>query len=201
MSFLAHALVVMLVAAGILLLAGTAVFFVTRGYLRRRWRGIRTHVATRGAVATWSMAVAWRERSGARLTPEELSQGSPAHARRRMWAAIEDAEEAVQHADTVNASVAELPAVCRSLRTVGGELDQLLQLERRLPASRGRPDEVRAQVAEVIQASRDVQLAALRAAGDANQPQLRSLVRDARDEVEIVASTLRRMGAAQPHET
>jgi hypothetical protein len=117
-----------------------------------------------------------------------------------MWLAIEDAEAAVGHADTVDAPVAELPAVCRSLRRVGGELDRLLRLERRLPLAQGRPDPLRAQVAEVMQAARDVQMAALRAGSDATEPQLRSLVRDARDEVEIVAAALRRMRSVTPHQ-
>ena len=57
-----------------------------------------------------------------------------------MWVAVEDAEIAVAHAESRDAPVAELPSVCRSLRTVAGELDGLLRLERRLPAGtrRGR---------------------------------------------------------------
>ena len=53
-----------------------------------------------------------------------------------MWVAVEDAEIAVAHAESHDAPVAELPAVCRSLHGVAGELDGLLRLERRLPAGR-----------------------------------------------------------------
>ena len=96
--------------------------------------------------------------------------------------------------------MADLPSVCRSLHTVASELDGLLRLERRLPRGADRTDGVRAQVAEVIAASRDVQAAALRAGSDATEPQVRSLVRQARDEVDIVSAALSRMrSVAQPH--
>jgi hypothetical protein len=198
-SFLAHAFIVLIVGGGLLLVAGAVSFLAARRYLRRRWHRVRSHAATRGALTTWSYVADWRERVGARATPEELAGGTAARARRKMWSAIEDAEAAVRHADMIDAPVAELPAVCRSLRTVGGELEQLLRLERRIPMGAGRPGGVRAQVAELIRAGRDVQAAALRAGSDATEPQIRSLVRDAGDEVAIVAaalSRLRSIGAA-----
>jgi hypothetical protein len=85
------------------------------------------------------------------------------------------------------------------LRRVGGELDQLLRLERRLPAGQDRPTAVRAQVAEVINAARDVQSAALQACGDATAPQIHALVRAARDEIEIVGAALSRMRSVASH--
>jgi hypothetical protein len=193
MSFLAHVLVIMVIAGGMLLVAGAAMYFVARRFIRRRWHGVRTHVATRGALAAFSLFAAWRERVAARRTPEELSQGTAARARRKMWISIEDAEAAVHHADSIDAPVADLPAVCSSLRAVGSELDQILRLERRLPPAQDRPDTARMQVAEVIRAARDVQRAALQASSDAQEPQLRALARDARDEVEIVAAALSRL--------
>jgi hypothetical protein len=117
-----------------------------------------------------------------------------------MWVAVEDAERAVAHADAHDAPVADLPAVCRSLRTVAGELDGLLRLERRLPSGSRRSDDVRGQVAELIGAARDVQAAALRAGSDAAAPQVGSLVRQARDELEIVSTALARLrSVAPPH--
>jgi hypothetical protein len=90
--------------------------------------------------------------------------------------------------------VGELPAVCRSLRQVAGQLDTLLRLERRLPPTpSARPDALRTQVAEVMTAARDVQSAALHACSDANQPRIQTLVRDAGDEVQIVAAAVARM--------
>jgi hypothetical protein len=135
---------------------------------------------------------------GARATPEDLSRATAARARRRLWVAIEDAEAAVHHADATGAPVAELPAVCRSLRQVAGQLDTLLRLERRLPIGPNRPDAVRVQLAEVVHAAHDVQAAALRASSDATEPQIRALVRDARDELEIVASALSRLRSLSP---
>jgi hypothetical protein len=117
-----------------------------------------------------------------------------------MWVAVEDAELAVTHAEGRDAPVADLPAVCRSLRTVASELDGLLRLERRLPSGAGRSDALRVQVAELIGAARDVQAAALRAGSEAAGPQVRSLVRQARDEVEIVSTGLARLrSVAPPH--
>jgi hypothetical protein len=92
--------------------------------------------------------------------------------------------------------VAELPAVCRSLQRVADELDGLLKLERRLPPGA----DVRRQVAEVIGAAHDVRAAAVRAGSDATEPQVRSLVRHASDEVDIVSTALAAMrSVARPH--
>ena len=113
----------------------------------------------------------------AQTTPSELSRGSAARVRRRMWVAVEDAESAVAHATEHDAPVAELPSVCRSLRVVADELDALLRLERRLPAGTARTGDVRRQVAEVIDAAHDVQASAVRAGSDATEAQVRSLVR------------------------
>jgi multidrug resistance efflux pump len=149
-------------------------------------------------VATASWAGAGREWLGARVSPEAGSRGTATRARRRLWAAIDDAEAAVNHADATDAPVADLPAVCRSLRTVAGQLDTLLRLERRLPLTQARPDAVRVQVADVIRAAHDVQSAALRASSDATEPQIRALVRDASAEVELVAAALARMRSISP---
>jgi hypothetical protein len=199
-KFLGDLLLIVVILGGSALLLLAAGILVARHFLRRRWRSVKSHPATLGVLATASLVTAWRERAGARVPPEALSLGTASRVRRRMWVAIEDAEEAVQHADAVNAPVAELPSVCRSLRVVGTELDGLLRLERRLPRDQGRPDNVRAQVAELITAAREVQLAALRSGGDATEPQLRALVRDARDEVDIVASALARLRSVTPHQ-
>ncbi len=148
-------------------------------------------------MAAVAVAAAGRERYSARRTPEQVSRGAASRVRRRMWAAVDDAEHAVAHADAMDAPVAELPAVCRSLRSVAGELDALLRLESRLGSGR-QNQPVRAQVAELVAASRDVQSAALAAGSDATEPQLRALVRRATDEVEIVSSALGRLRTLVP---
>jgi hypothetical protein len=199
-TFAAHVLEFLLIAGVVVLAVLAVTFFVARAYVRRHWRLVRGHVATRGVLASLAWLAAGRERFGTRATPEELSRGTAARVRRRMWVAVEDAETAVSHADAHDAPVAELPAVCRALHTVAGELDALLRLERRLPRGAARTDAVRTQVAEVISAARDVQAAALRAGSDATEPQVRSLVRQARDEVDIASAALARLrSVAPPH--
>ena len=193
MSFLAHVLVVLAIAGVVVVLGGVAVYFALRRVVRRRWRLVGSHVVTRHVMAGASAVTAWGERRRARASFDEVSRAGAGRVRRALWTSIEDAEAAVAHADARNAPVAELPAVCASLRRVGGELDHLLRLERRLPAGQGGPAAVRAQVAEVINAARDVQSAALRACGDATAPQIHALVRAARDEIEIVGAALSRM--------
>jgi hypothetical protein len=190
-SFVAQVLLIVVVTGLVVLAAGVAAYVV----LRRRWRRIRNHAATRGVLATLSMVSTWRDRFVGRAVPEVAPRGPAGRARRRMWAAIADAEEAVQHADSLDAPVADLPAVCRSLHRVGGELDHLLRLERRLP---GRSDAISAQVADVVHAARDVQAAALSVCTDTTEPQIRALMRQARDEIEIVASTVSRLRAITP---
>jgi len=198
-TFAAHVLEFLVIAGLVAALGLAAAFVIVRSYVRRHWRLVRGHVATRGVLATLALLAAGRERYAARATPAEMSRGTAARVRRRMWVAVEDAEDAVAHADAHDAPVAELPAVCRSLRTAAGELDGLLRLERRLPTGATRTDAVRLQVSEVISAARDVQAAALRAGSDATEPQVRSLVRHARDEVDIVSAALSRMrSVAQP---
>jgi hypothetical protein len=198
MSFVAHVLAFLLIT-GLVALAGLAVaFLLARGYLRRHWRLWRGHVVVRGLMAGLAALAAGREWYGARATPDEMSRGTSARVRRRMWVAVEDAEHTVEHANSHDAPVGELASVCRSLRSAAGELDGLLRLERRLPFGPHRPDAVRRQVAEVIGAARDVQAAALRAGSDAAAPQVRSLVRQAAEEVAIVTSALSRMRSVAP---
>jgi hypothetical protein len=191
-----HVLEFFLVAGFVVALGLVTAFFVARGYVRRHWRLLHGHVAVRGVLATVALVAAGRERYAGRATPEDLSRGATARVRRRMRVAVEDAEIAVAHAESRQAPVAELPAVCRSLQRVADELDGLLKLERRLPAGA----DVRRQVAEVIGAAHDVRAAAVRAGSDATEPQVRSLVRHASDEVDIVSTALAVMrSVARPH--
>ena len=200
MTFLAHVVEFLLAAAVVAALAFGVAFVLVRAFVRRHWRVARHHPVVRGVLAGLAVLAAGRERYSARLSPTELSRGSSARVRRRLWLAVEDAEQAVAHADAHDAPVADLPAVCRSLRSVAGELDGLLRLERRLPSVSRGSDAVRVQVADVISAARDVQAAALRAGSDAASPGVRSLVRQAADEVEIVSTALARLRSlAPPH--
>jgi hypothetical protein len=198
-TFAAHVLEFLLIAGLVVALGLTAAFLVARSYVRRHWRLLHGHAAVRGILATVALLAAGRERYAGRATPEDLSRGAAPRVRRRLRVAVEDAEIAVAHAESRDAPVADLPAICRSLQRVADELDGLLRLERRLPPGSSRAD-VRRQVAEVIGAARDVQAAAVRAGSDATEPQVRSLVRHARDEVDIVSSALATMrSTARPH--
>ena len=198
-TFVAHVIEFFLIAGLVVVLGLVAAFLLGRSYVRRHWRLLHGHVAVRGVLATLALFAAGRERVVGRATPEDLSHGAASRVRRRMWVAVEDAEIAVAHAESQDAPVAELPSVCRSLHGVADQLDKLLRLERRLPQGSSRAD-VRRQVAEVIGAARDVQAAAVRAGSDATEPQVRSLVRHARDEVDIVSTALASMrSVAKPH--
>jgi hypothetical protein len=189
-----------LVIAGLVVGGTLAVaFMLARRYVRRRWHLVRRHPLTRGAMAAGAFVLAGRERSWTRATPDQLSSGSAARVRRRMWVAVEDAEKAVAHASSHHAPVADLPAVCRSLHGLAAELDGLLRHEHRLPAGTHRTDALRGQVAELIGAARDVQAAALRAGSEAAEPQVRALVRRAAEEIDIAAAGLARLrSVAQP---
>ena len=200
MSFLLHVIEFLLIVAVVGAVALAVAFVVARRYVRRRWHLVRGHVAWRGVLAGFALAAAGRERYWARATPEQLSSGSSARVRRRMWVAIDDAEAAVAHASSHDAPVADLPSVCRSLRDVAGELDGLLRLERRLPRGVQRADTLRTQVADVITAARDVQAASLQSGSEAAEPQIRTLVRRAGDEVDLVATAVSRLRSlAPPH--
>ncbi len=198
MSFLAHVLEVLVIAALVGALALAVAFVAVRRYVRRRWSLLRGHPVTTGVVAAGAFATAGRDHYWTRVSPEQLSRGNPARVRHRMWVAVEDAEKAVAHASAHDAPVAELPSVCRSLRGLADELDGLLRHERRLPRGTVRSDGVRRQVAELISASRDVQAAALRAGSDATEPQVRALVRRAAEEIDIASAGLARLRSL-PH--
>ncbi len=189
---MAHVLEFFLIAGVVVAIGVAAAFFIGRRYVRTHWRMLHGHVVVRGVLAVLAVLAAGRERYAGRATPEDLSRGATPRVRRRLRVAVEDAEIAVAHAESRDAPVAELPAVCRSLHGVADELDGLLRLERRLPPGTSKAD-VRRQVAEVIGAAREVQAAALRAGSDATEPQVRSLVRHARDEVDLVSTALAAM--------
>ena len=200
MTFAAHVLEFFLIAGLVVALGLAAAFFVARSYVRRHWRLLHGHVVVRGLLAALALLAAGRERYAGQGHARGSEPGrSASRVRRRMRVAVEDAEIAVAHAESHDAPVAELPAVCRSLHRVADELDGLLRLERRLPPGASKAD-VRRQVAEVIGAARDVQAAAVRAGSDATEPQVRSLVRHARDEVDIVSTALATLrSVARPH--
>ena len=54
------------------------------------------------------------------------------------------------------------------------------------------------EIADVVRAARDVQAAALSVCSDTTEPQIRALMCQARDEIEIVASTVSRLRSIAP---
>ena len=121
---MAHVLEFFLIAGLVVVLGLTAAFLVGRSYIRRHWRLLHGHVAVRGILATLALLAAGRERYAGRATPEDLSRGATSRVRRRLRVAVEDAEIAVAHAESRDAPVAELPAVCRSLQRVADDLPE-----------------------------------------------------------------------------
>jgi hypothetical protein len=204
-TFVAHVVEVFLVAGVLFLLGAVAAFVWLRRRARRRWSRLQAHAAGRAVLAATSLFSAWRARRadqrqvGSERPSPGYGLGSTVRARRRLSVALRDAEEAVAHASSRHAPVGELPAVCRTLRRVGDELDELLRLQGRLPARRQRIDGIGRQVREVVDAAHDVQTAALRSCSDAGEPRIRALVHDVRDEVDIVAAGLARMRSVTPH--
>ena len=189
-TFVAHVLEFLLIAGLVVVAAAlAAAFLVGRSYVRRHWRLLHGHVAVRGVLATLALLAAGRERYAGRATPEDLSRarrpGAPAHvgggrgrrdrrgprrvARRPGGRAARGVPLAARAWPTSSTGCSAWSAAC--------------------PPGASRAD-VRRQVAEVIGAARDVQAAAVRAGSDATEPQVRSLVRHARDEVDIVSTAL-----------
>ena len=57
MTFVAHVLEFLVIAGLVAALALAAAFFVARSYVRRHWRLVRGHVATRGVLATFALVL------------------------------------------------------------------------------------------------------------------------------------------------
>ena len=203
MTFVAHVVEFLLIAG--LLVGGLALavaFLVARSYVRRHWRLVRGHVATRGVAGhRWPSPSAGRERYAAAghargAEPGRGGPGAASHVGRRRgrrdrrrprrrrttrrWPSCRRSAARCAASPASSTRCCGWSAACR--------------------AARAGPTRCGVQVAEVIGAARDVQAAALRAGGDATEPQVRALVRQARDEVDIVSTALSRMRSlAQPH--
>ena len=158
----------------------------------------RGHVATRGLLASVAFVSAGRERFTDGATPRASSAaaqrpgcaaacGSPSRTRRPRWRTPRPttrpwpscprsaARSAASRASSTGCCASS--AACRRTR----------------PDRRGAPAGGRGH-----RRRRDVQAAALRAGSDATEPQVRSLVRQARDEVDIVSAALSRHALVGP---
>lgn len=154
--------------------------------LHRRWRLLRSHGAVVALVALWDVASAIRARRRPTPVAEESFWTSPRSVRRAVRRAVDGATSAVRTAEGLGAPVAELPALCRRLDAASADLDRVLRIDGVGPV----PSSLRGQVVRVLQASDDVRRAAMTAAGDACDPRLTELARDAGDEVQLLDAGL-----------
>ena len=137
----------------------TGAFLLWR-YGRRKWRAFHSHGAVVGAMALWDATSGGFLRPRSPMTPTDATQWRAAKVRKEMWRAVDQAEAAVRAADGVGAPIAEMPSLCRSLRTAAIGLDQVLRVE---PAGMV-PPPLAAQALDITRAARDLQDAAVASA-------------------------------------
>ncbi|MGH9304075.1 MAG: hypothetical protein ACRDZ5_06640 [Acidimicrobiales bacterium] len=172
-------------------LLGAAVFAVVCGALvlgagivvwrrmRRRWRALTSHAGVRAAIAMARLAHAGtgRNRRAARLRCE-------------LWQGVWAATRALRGAECAGGVTADLPALCRRLRSSAQEVDRLLVMASGLPPEQCAPLE--RQLAAVLEASRSIRAAALASAGGAASARSGSLADDADREARAVAAGVAR---------
>ena len=199
-TFAAHVLEFLLIAGLVVVLGLTAAFLVGRSYVRRHWRLLHGHVAVRGILATAGArgrGSGALRRKGDPRGPEPRrgvhacagACGSRSRTPRSPWPTPSPATPRWPSSPRCAARCSASPTSWTACSAWSAAF----------PPGSSRAD-VRRQVAEVIGAARDVQAAAVRAGSDATEPQVRSLVRHARDEVDIVSTALASMrSTARPH--
>lgn len=158
--------------------------------VRRRWRLVRSHGAFIALLALWDATAALR--AGPRRPLAGDNWSSPRRVRRSLWQAVDGAADAVRTAADLGAPVAELPSLCRRLEGAAGDLDRVLRLEPAGPV----PPSIRGHVQGVMRAADDVRRVAIAAAGDACDPRVAELARDAEDEVRLLDAGLASARAA-----
>lgn len=159
----------------------TAAFVLWR-YARRKLRAFHAHGAVIGAMALWDATSGGFLRPRAPMSSTDASQWRAAKVRKEMWRAVDQAEAAVRAADQVDAPIADMPSLCRRLRSAAIGLDQVLRVEPAGPV----PAAVAAQAAEIARAARDLQQAAVASASDATARHVADLTRDAGSEIELL---------------
>ena len=179
-----------LFGAAAVLAALVAAGLVAWHLARRRWRVWRNRAAARTLASAWALTSSLEVR---RLLAGDLSGLSSLRVSRRLWVAVDAAQQGVDHAEAAGASVGDLPALSRRLREVATDVDRVVRLD----AASGHPgrrvpDEVRHQVADVMTAARDIQVAAAAAVSDVAAPRARSLAADADQELRALAAGLER---------
>jgi hypothetical protein len=163
---------------------------LVRRTVRRRWRLVRSHGAVITLLALWDATAALR--AGRRRPLAGDNWSSPRRVRRSLWQAVDGAADAVRTAADLGAPVAELPSLCRRLEGAAADLDRVLRLEPGGPV----PPSIRGHVQDVMRAADDVRRVAIAAAGDACDPRVAELARDADDEVQLLDAGLASARAA-----
>lgn len=158
--------------------------------LRRRWRLVRSHGAVIALLAIWDATASLR--AGRRRPRAGDNWSSPRRVRRSLWQTVDGAADAVRTAEDLGAPVAELPSLCRRLERAAADLDRVLRLEPSGPV----PPSIRGHVQDVMRAADDVRRVAIAAAGDACDPRVAALARDADDEVRLLDAGLASARAA-----
>ncbi len=174
------------------LAAAIVAAFLVGHTVRRRWRLVRSHGAFIALLALWDAIATLRARHRP-LRGESWS--SPRRVRRSVWQAVDGAADAVRTAEQLGSPVAELPSLCRRLERAAADLDRILRLEPSGPV----PPSIRGQVQDVTRAADDVRRVAIAAAGDACDPRIAELARDADDEVRLLDAGLASARAALAH--
>jgi hypothetical protein len=161
-----------LIVIAALMVATAVAAFIGFRLVRRKWRLVKVTVAVRTATAIWNGTETLR------------GTWNPYRARRAMWRSVTGAERAVADAERAGASMGDLPALCRRLRTGATSVDGLLDLGTGLP---GGTAAVRREVDDVMAAARGIHHAAVRAGRDVAAPGIQALLADAERELECVA--------------
>ncbi len=163
-------------------------------YLRRRWRGIRSHGAVVGAVALWEATGSVRHRRNGTVTAADLERWPARAVRRELWRSVDREAAAVRVAGEAGGPTAELPALSRRIRAAAVDLDRLLRVD---PSARV-PAVVGEQVLELVHAADDIRDAAMASAGEASARRVGELTRDAGQELEILDAGLASARAVLP---
>jgi hypothetical protein len=164
-------------------------------YGRRKWRAFHSHGLVVAGLALWE-ATSSRRSARSASSPDEVYRWTSRQVRRELWRSVDRAGSAVEAAEDADASLASLPELCRRLREVTARLDRVLRIEGEGLV----PPDVAAQAIEVMQAASDVQRAAVASASDANGQRVKTLVRDADQEIRCVDAGLASAQAVFPTE-
>ncbi len=162
-------------------------------YGRKKWRAFHSHGLVVAGLALWE-ATSSRRSPRQSWAPDDVYRWTQRHVRRELWRSVDRADAAVKAAEEANGSTASLPELCRRLRQVTARIDTVLRIE----SGGVVPPDVAAQAIEVMQAASDVQRAAVASASDANGQWVKTLVRDADEEIRCVDAGLASAQAVFP---